>query len=323
MDQIWEIIGIGLAIIMVIFGLRLLFKKAQPSPPIEQHELIIEPQSMQPIVPRHLRVVNTESLAPSSAIADTPLNASDNAQQKVAEVASVVESATPSNAPSKMETGTVEQVISTDPISTQAAPDQALIDEVPISQDQDLENVSDAIEKNTVAVTDLSAECDDEVNILDAHLSEQSRHDEESALATAQQILALYLYPNPGRALSGERTLKMLLKYGLRFGDMSCFHRYQETDKASPLMFSVLRISEDGTPTGFDLEALPTDEVKGLAFFLALPNPHAVQGFDMMVSLAGLMARDTNGMVFDEQSVELTPQLREHWRHYVIEFKGD
>ncbi|KAF7277625.1 hypothetical protein GWI33_002961, partial [Rhynchophorus ferrugineus] len=40
---------------MVMIGLRLLLKKPQPEQPIEQHELPVEAQSQQPIVPRHLR----------------------------------------------------------------------------------------------------------------------------------------------------------------------------------------------------------------------------------------------------------------------------
>ena len=55
-------------------------------------------------------------------------------------------------------------------------------------------------------------------------------------------------------------------------------------------MFSVLRITDEG-PAGFDLESLSTEQVQGLAFFLALPNPNAITGFDMMTSIAGLIAR--------------------------------
>jgi len=45
------------------------------------------------------------------------------------------------------------------------------------------------------------AEFDGESNILDVHLHEQQRCDDESALATAQQIIALNVYPNPRRVL--------------------------------------------------------------------------------------------------------------------------
>ncbi|EOE0130791.1 cell division protein ZipA C-terminal FtsZ-binding domain-containing protein, partial [Acinetobacter baumannii] len=164
------------------------------------------------------------------------------------------------------------------------------------------------------------AEFEGESNILDVHLHEQQRFDDESALAMAEQIIALNVYPNPRRALSGDKALKVLLKYGLRYGEMSCFHRYENTDEPSALMFSVLRMTDNG-PAGFDLETLSTEQVQGLAFFLALPNSKAVTGFDMMTSIAGLIAREIDGKVYDENNLEFTPQLKEHWRHHVIDYR--
>lgn len=111
------------------------------------------------------------------------------------------------------------------------------------------------------------AEFEGESNILDVHLHEQQRFDDESALAMAEQIIALNVYPNPRRALSGDKALKVLLKYGLRYGEMSCFHRYENTDEPSALMFSVLRMTDNG-PAGFDLETLSAEQVQGLAFSL-------------------------------------------------------
>ncbi|MFT4021618.1 MAG: cell division protein ZipA C-terminal FtsZ-binding domain-containing protein, partial [Acinetobacter sp.] len=164
------------------------------------------------------------------------------------------------------------------------------------------------------------ADFEDESSILDIHLHEQQRFDDESALANAEYIIALNVYPNPRKVLSGDKALKVLLKYGLRYGELSCFHRYENTDEPSPLMFSVLRVTDEG-PVGFDLETLSTEQVQGFAFFLALPNSHAQTGFDMMVSIAGLIARDIDGKVFDENNCELTQQLKEHWRHQVIDYR--
>ncbi|MCH4248363.1 MAG: cell division protein ZipA [Acinetobacter populi] len=356
MDQAWEIIGIVIAVLMVIIGLRLLLKKPQTSQPIEQTELIVDAQSQQPIVPRHLRpdAVKVSSTAVdgdtpvASAVAtqdaQPPSSAEQPTQQDVADqysdqTVTALQASTKTEQPDELDelieqlkdeaelvddakqviadqdsTPEIEIIDTLEVEKTQDnSPQDVIVEDIEIEEKDDVEKISvDEIER---------VEWENEADVIDAHLNEQNRQDEESALAKAQQLIALYMYPNPGRALSGERTLKMLLKYGLRYGEMSCFHRYEDADKPSPLMFSVLRINEDGAPSGFDLETLPSEEVKGLAFFLALPNPHAVTGFDMMVSLAGLMARDTDGMVFDEQSLELTPQLRDHWRHFVIEYK--
>lgn len=174
----------------------------------------------------------------------------------------------------------------------------------------------------TVTVEQIDEDEPENATVLDAHLSKQDRLDEQSALATAEKLIALYLYPNPQRALSGDRALRLLTKYGLRYGEMSCFHRYEDPEQTSPLMFSVLRLDEHNAPIGFDLESLSSEEVRGLAFFLALPNPHAATGYDMMASLSTLMARDLEGAVFDENGLELTQQLREHWRHQVIELNS-
>ena len=121
--------------------------------------------------------------------------------------------------------------------------------------------------------------------------------------------------------MSGDKTLKVLLKYGLRFGEMSCFHRYEDINEPSPLMFSVLRMTDEG-PAGFDLETLSTEQVNGLAFFLALPHPNVQKGFDTMASIAGLIAREIDGTVYDENNLEFTPQLKEHWRHQAIDYRS-
>lgn len=44
-------------------------------------------------------------------------------------------------------------------------------------------------------------------------------------------------------------------------------------------------------------------------------------GFDMMASIAGLIAREIDGKVYDENNLEFTPQLKEHWRHHVIDYR--
>ncbi len=451
MDQTWEILGLIIAVLMVITGLRLLLKKPQTLENVTAAELPVDPQSQQPIVPRHLRQFevqddhsevlgdNVPEAVPAvlNPDADSESSFADRQQQfdfdaveaepepatvtEIEETLAAVEQQQVESSTAVIESIEQNVVLNnaddvTDSEATEVAPDEQLppveaeidttdIDnaaptqptvvepaDIPsevifveqrqsdvlpsatvveqdisavepsatvVEQDltdlaqpfnegdtaeqhdnsladieqqtteavynQALAQVETTIEQEQMVAVDMVEQAGlvEESSILDAHLSEQSRQDEESVLATAAQLVALYLYPSPKRALSGEKTLKMLIKYGLRYGEMSCFHRYEDNEQSSPLMFSVLRISDDGAPTGFDLETLSSEEVKGLAFFLALPNANAIKGFDMMVSLAGLMARDVDGILFDEQSLELTPQLRDHWRHFVIEYKPE
>ena len=185
-----------------------------------------------------------------------------------------------------------------------------------VSQDKE-----EAFQFNANVETAEIKEFDEESSILDVHLNEQQKYDDESVLSTAETIIALNVYPNPRKALSGDKTLKMLLKYGLRFGELSCFHRYENPEEESHLLFSVLRVTDNG-PDGFDLETLSTEQVQGLAFFLALPHSDVQKGFDTMVSIAGLIAREIDGTVYDENNLEFTPQLKEHWRHKAIDYRS-
>ncbi|EXC32034.1 zipA, C-terminal FtsZ-binding domain protein [Acinetobacter sp. 983759] len=331
--EVTTLIGIIVAVIIILVGLRMMLKKPNTAPSLES-ELYIAPQSNKPVIPRHVR----DQLQASESAVTPTVRKEPQLDQSSATQQSVPTAGQHSKQASEPEVS-ASQSVSTDKAETRAQPEapaeaialsetQAQVKKVEKTTSESTE-VADGSEPkepefslNPTIETAEIAEFDGESNILDVHLHEQQRCDDESALATAQQIIALNVYPNPRRALSGDKALKVLLKYGLRYGEMSCFHRYEKTEEQSPLMFSVLRITDEG-PAGFDLESLSTEQVQGLAFFLALPNPNAITGFDMMTSIAGLIAREIDGKVYDEQNLEFTPQLKEHWRHQVIDYRPD
>lgn len=325
------IIGIVIAVVIMLVGLMMLFRKPKPVEPSLEADLYINPESQQPVIPRHVRdqvlpdevVTTTERVEPSlytdAVAAETPVQTTDetaNTVEKTEAVVSTAEVAKEEAVEAVVDTETVQK----DEIVTAEA-ETTVVPENAETTEKAEENKTEAeLSLNPNIETVAIEEFDGESNILDVHLHEQQRYDDESALATAEQIIALNVYPNPRRALSGDKALKVLLKYGLRFGEMSCFHRYENTDEPSALMFSVLRMTDNG-PAGFDLETLSGEQVQGLAFFLALPNSKAVTGYDMMTSIAGLIAREVDGKVYDENNLEFTPQLKEHWRHHVIDYR--
>ncbi|ENU22660.1 hypothetical protein F993_02561 [Acinetobacter proteolyticus] len=314
------IIGIVAAVAIMLVGLIMILRKPKPVEPSLEADLHINPESQQPVIPRHVRdqllqkevVTSTERVEPSlntEAIESEPVakQAVDavNVEAKTTEIEQTAKADEVVEAVSELEAAQKDETVVAEAETKEKAEESKA--ETELSLNPNIETV--AIE-----------EFDGESNILDVHLHEQQRYDDESALATAEQIIALNVYPNPRRALSGDKALKVLLKYGLRFGEMSCFHRYENTDEPSALMFSVLRMTDNG-PAGFDLETLSGEQVQGLAFFLALPNSKAVTGYDMMTSIAGLIAREVDGKVYDENNLEFTPQLKEHWRHHVIDYR--
>ena len=240
---------------------------------------------------------------------DEALNSNDNADQPneilVQQGSHLVDSSRPDQEPAEdmFDQALAQLEAATAPESIQSEP-------------KDHRQVDIASQQNLAQVEEWQGES----ALLEAHIEDQERRDDESALAQAEHIIALYVMPAASRTLAGERTMQLLRKFGLRYGEMSLFHRFLDAEGTGPLMFSVLRYTSEG-PLGFDLEALPNEQVEGLAFFLALPSKHAAAGYDMMVSISTLLAREIQGQVYDEYMNELSPQLREHYRHFVLEYR--
>ncbi|ENX24110.1 MULTISPECIES: cell division protein ZipA C-terminal FtsZ-binding domain-containing protein [Acinetobacter] len=314
--EITTIIGIVIAIVIMLFGIRMLFKKPVEAVPSLDANLHIDPDSQTPIIPRHVRSqlaqqdVESDRIEPSLGI-DEPAPEKPSAFRK-AESTPVEPKAveTPVAAPS-----TEAEVVKKSVVT--AADVQQVEAEQKNSQIETKEEMPEFSLNSNIEKAEIS-EFNDESSILDAHLHEQKIVDEESALSNAETIISLHIYPQ-GRVLSGDKTLKVLLKYGLRYGELACFHRYSED--GSKLLFSVLQMTDTGME-GFDLETLSTQEVKGLAFFLALPHSDVQNAFDTMDSISRLIAREVDGLVYDQNQQEFTPQLREFWRHQAIDYRA-
>ena len=313
--EVTTIIGIVVAVIICLVGLKMILRKPNDAAPSLDSEIHINSDSNQPVIPRHVRnqlqaeTADSQRVEPSLAVADQVATA-DSSQ---AEPQLNADQATDRKNPEPdSPTEAVAAVLVTATTTDEA---QHILSSPVTKADSDQDFTLNA----NIETAKIQA-FEEESSILDVHLHEQQRFDDESALANAEYIISLNVYPNPRKALSGDKTLKVLLKYGLRFGEMNCFHRYESTEEESPLMFSVLRITDEG-PAGFDLEALSVEQVQGLAFFLALPHQNVQKGYDSMVSIAGLIARETDGTVYDENNLEFTPQLKEHWRHKAIDYR--
>lgn len=350
--QVTTVVGIIVAIVIILLGLKMLLRKPNDAAPSLDSQLHIDHDSQLPIIPRHVR----NQLQADVSASPVPAAVDARVEPKLAATEAPSASSAPVSAADPLSESNSTAVQSADQVDRSAEQVTAAASDTELNQDQVTAvhadtDVAAAPDQHTAAVQPSAdspvaavaaspeaeaaeafnlnpnieaaeiKEFDEESSILDKHLHEQQRFDDESTLANAETIIALNVYPNPRKALSGDKTLKVLLKYGLRFGELSCFHRYESADEVSPLMFSVLRITDEG-PNGFDLETLSVEQVQGLAFFLALPHSNVQKGFDTMVSIAGLIAREVDGTVYDENNLEFTPQLKEHWRHKAIDYRS-
>ena len=86
--------------------------------------------------------------------------------------------------------------------------------------------------------------------------------------APVEELLVIHVLAPKGKVFAGEDLVGALRAQGLRYGDMSIFHRVEPTTKAH--LYSVANVLEPGT---FDLADLGHMRSPGMSFFLQLPGP--------------------------------------------------
>ncbi|MDO5768744.1 MAG: cell division protein ZipA C-terminal FtsZ-binding domain-containing protein [Psychrobacter sp.] len=162
--------------------------------------------------------------------------------------------------------------------------------------------------------------------VLDQHLLAAADQDQNSPLNNAQDNINITILPEQfeGYApniIRGEDLLKLVDKFGLKYGAMNMFHRYENKDGTGILWFSMMGITEEGIAP-FDLNVMPHTAYTGLVMFLSLPHPKALQGFDSMISIAGLMARELGAVVLDEDNEPMNIDRKTRLRVQVQNYRG-
>ena len=132
-----------------------------------------------------------------------------------------------------------------------------------------------------------------------------------------EEVIALHVVCSE-HGFNGEDLLRAILAYGLRFGDMSIFHRHEQPTGQGRILFSMAKAVEPGI---FDLEAMTGEDIPGVSFFLSLPGVNSISAYDIMVDTVKRLATELQGHVLDEQQQPLTRQLIEHYRERVQEFE--
>lgn len=160
--------------------------------------------------------------------------------------------------------------------------------------------------------------------VLDQHLLQSAEHAQNAPLLNAEDNINITIlpYPDPSRMSSiirGRDLLALVDKYGLRFGAMNMFHRYQNKDGTGMLWFSMMGMTENGIAP-FDPHNVATNTYTGIVLFLSLPHPEALMGFDSMMSIAALMAKDLDAEVLDENNLPISSEDKQHLRNFVRDY---
>ncbi len=195
--------------------------------------------------------------------------------------------------------------------------------QVSIDDDEDSFSSLASATENLMPVIETAQEpaFEDNSPLLDQHLLATADANQNSPLNHAELNVNITLIPhNPTDTIEGTTVLSIVEQYGLRYGAMNMFHRYENKDGTGILWFSMMGITEEGI-TPFDLNDLPTAQLNGFIMFLSLPHPKALQGFDSMMSIVGLIANQLDMRVLDENNDILTRERKQQLRTQVQEYQ--
>ncbi len=166
---------------------------------------------------------------------------------------------------------------------------------------------------------------DDNSPVLDQHLLAPVDEAQNGPLINAKDNINITILPHQYRDRSpmmirGRDLLALIDKYGLRFGAMNMFHRYEQKDGTGMLWFSMMGITDNGIAP-FDPHSVATDSYNGIVVFLSLPHPQALRSFDSMMSIAYMMANDLDAMILDENNESITAEYKQQLRNQVRDYQ--
>lgn len=300
----------------------------EPSDPvqIEESETIITPdrEKLQPVIHEDSKVpVASGSFGaaqnPQAATIEDyeqqPQYESDNDYEPASTPSKVTPFSNPLNTASAQDSAVEKQTITDMELAGLHIDD---------GEDDVFSTLASATEKlMPVIETAEETEFADNSPMLDHHLLAEADQDQNSPLNHAQENINITLIPkNNYEFIEGKTILSLVSQYGLKYGAMNMFHRYENKDGSGILWFSMMGVDQNGVITPFDLNLLPTSRYSGLVLFLSLPHPKATQGFDTMMSVVNLISNDLNALILDENNEILTRERRQQLRTEVQEYQA-
>ena len=128
-------------------------------------------------------------------------------------------------------------------------------------------------------------------------------------------LVVVSVMDSKGDRWNGSKVIEVLLRHGLKYGEMNIFHR---VDAAGDMQFSVANAVEPGS---FDLADIKAMATPGVTMFLKITGPNdPLSAYDDMLAVAKDTAETLGGELRDEHMNLITSQVVEHYRQLIIEF---
>lgn len=302
-----------LAIVLFAVGVFLFIKGiwGDDKKPLSAEE--VEFKDGIPITPRtHRRIVNIDGNSPDDE--PTPVRTGDDALSSLANVAAAqtkqdepespvtpAPTATPAVTPA-MATPTTTTATSVTPTATS-------------------EETPPPVAISDVFEVDITEDFNEQTPALDEYFyqnAQEALYNNDVLFGYKQTVTIIISPRNSFEGIDGTKIMEIVRQYGLKYGILNMFHRYEDPKGAGMLWFSMLGVGVDGVEA-FDLVDLPTMNYRGLALFLSLPHPQALRGFDGMVQTAKSIAEELNAEIHDEAGYILDATQLQALRAWVSE----
>lgn len=151
---------------------------------------------------------------------------------------------------------------------------------------------------------------------------EQDEKERQQEPPAYSEVLVINVMARPGTEMFGDDLLPVLMSSGLKFGEMSIFHRHTDKiggRKNGPVMFSVANALNPGT---FDLNRISEFSTLGVCFFMTLPNvTNNMMAFEQMLATARKVQAGLDAELKDDNRSVMTAQTVEHYRQRIRDFE--
>ena len=165
---------------------------------------------------------------------------------------------------------------------------------------------------------DEQGELDLEHNELIDH-EQDADPDSDEEQEVAEEVIVINVMAKSGMMMEGSKILPVLLRHGMRLGDMSIFHRHADSDGHGPVMFSMANMLKPGT---FTMAEMETFQTPGVSFFMQMPNKLGnMQCFEQMLKTAEAVKAELDAELKDENRSIFTRQTIEHSRQRISDFE--
>lgn len=140
-----------------------------------------------------------------------------------------------------------------------------------------------------------------------------------SSMPDPEHVLVITVVGRNGERLPGPVLGKIVDACGMDWGDMSIYHRAEDSSPNSPIQFSMANAVPPGT---FDPDNMDALETPAVSFFMSMSEPKdPMTAYECMLATAETLAKHLNGELLDEDRSVMRPQTKEHYRERIREFQ--